>query len=76
MKSHAQKPGQFSVVVQVFYCAFFLPLILASCSAVSAQMKPGDVRKAYGEQRASIMESLLQTLYPSAVVQWDPYFTV
>jgi hypothetical protein len=76
MKSHAQKPGQFSVVVQVFYCAFFLPLILASCSAVSAQMKPGDVRKAYGEQRASIMESLLQTLYPGAVVQWDPYFTV
>ncbi len=39
-------------------------------------MKPGDRRKAYGEMRASVMESLLQTLYPGAVVQWDPALTV
>lgn len=76
MKSCVQMPRRFNVTVRVCCCAFFLALMLASLSTVSAQMKPGDIRKAYGEPRASIMESLLQTLYPGSVVQWDPYFMV
>lgn len=39
-------------------------------------MKPGDVRKAYGEPRASVIESVLTTLYPGAEVVWDPSLTV
>lgn len=51
-------------------------VLLISYEIGVAQMKPGDRRKAYGEMRASVMESLLQTLYPGAVVQWDPALTV
>lgn len=39
-------------------------------------MNPGDHRKAYGEPRASVMESLLTTVYPGAQVQWDPNLMV
>ncbi|MGA3195029.1 MAG: hypothetical protein ABSD39_08480 [Terriglobales bacterium] len=52
---------------------FLLFTLAATCCA---QMKPGDRRKAYGEARASVIESLLTTLYPGAVVQWDPALTV
>lgn len=41
-----------------------------------AQMKLGDVKKAYGEPRPSVMESLLTTLYPGAEVIWDPSLMV
>lgn len=37
----------------------------------SAQMKPGDRRKSYGETRASVIESLLATLYPGSELDWD-----
>jgi len=37
----------------------------------SAQMKPGDRRKSYGEPRASVIESLLATLYPGSEIDWD-----
>jgi hypothetical protein len=54
--------------------AFSLLLIVSSTSF--AQMKPGDRRKAYGEARASVIESVLTTLYPGAEVQWDPQLMV
>jgi len=51
--------------------------VLLTASGISrAQMKPGDVRKAYGEVRASLIESVLTTVYPGARVQWDPQLTV
>jgi hypothetical protein len=34
-------------------------------------MKPGDRRKAYGEARASVIESLLAILYPGSKLDWD-----
>jgi hypothetical protein len=49
-----------------------LALLLTVAETSFAQMKPGDVRKAYGEARASVMESLLTTVYPCAEVVWDP----
>jgi hypothetical protein len=54
----------------------FLAWLLIVAGTAVGQMKPGDVRKAYGEARASVMESLLTTIYPGAQVQWDPYLTV
>jgi hypothetical protein len=39
-------------------------------------MKPGDRRKAYGEARASVVESLLQTLYPGAQVLSEPFLAL
>lgn len=51
-------------------------LSLTVVGASFAQMKPGDVKKAYGEPRASVMESLLTTLYPGAEVTWDPSLMV
>jgi len=51
-------------------------VLLILAGTAFAQMKPGDVRKAYGEARASVMESLLTTIYPGAQVQWDPQLTV
>jgi hypothetical protein len=39
-------------------------------------MKPGDRRKAYGEARAGIIESVLPILYPGAQVQWEPQLMV
>ncbi len=53
-----------------------LASLLIVAGTAFAQMKPGDVRKAYGETRASVMESLLTTIYPGAQVQWDPQLTV
>lgn len=50
--------------------------VLIVAGTAIGQMKPGDVRKAYGEARASVMESLLTTIYPGAHVQWNPYLTV
>jgi hypothetical protein len=50
-----------------------LALLLTIAETSFAQMKPGDVRKAYGEARASVMESLLTTVYPGAEVVWDPH---
>jgi hypothetical protein len=47
---------------------FGLMLIL---STTFAQMKPGDRRKAFGEARASVIESLLGILYPGAQLDWD-----
>lgn len=49
---------------------FALSWVMA-CPCIG-QMHPGDRRKAYGEVRALVMESLLTTLYPGAQVQWDP----
>jgi len=49
-------------------------LVLAGMAL--AQMKPGDFRKAYGEARAGVIESVLTTLYPGAQVRWDPYLAV
>jgi len=51
-------------------------MLLIVSAIACAQMHPGDRRKAYGNERASIIESLLTTLYPRAVVQWDPDLTV
>jgi hypothetical protein len=59
-----EAPVRFSRVV--------LALLLTVAGISFAQMKPGDRRKAYGEPRASVMESLLTTLYPGAGVLWDP----
>jgi hypothetical protein len=53
-----------------------LAVLLMLAVASSAQMKPGDRRKAYGDDRASVAESVLTTLYPGAEVQWDPALTV
>jgi hypothetical protein len=61
-------------LVQVFRVVPVWVLIVAGTAI--GQMKPGDVRKAYGEPRATVMESLLTTIYPGAHVQWDPYLTV
>jgi hypothetical protein len=55
---------------------FILVLLLLAAEISFAQMKPGDRRKAYGEVRASVVESVLTTLYPGAAVQWDPALTV
>jgi hypothetical protein len=49
-------------------------LVLAGTSV--GQMKRGDRRKAYGEARASVIESLLTTIYPGADVLWDPALMV
>jgi len=49
-----------------------LALLLLALATSAAQMKPGDRRKAYGEARASVIESLLATVYPGADVVWDP----
>jgi hypothetical protein len=54
---------------------FSFLIIVLSLNAVAtgfAQMKPGDRRKAFGEVRASIMESILTAVYPGAKVQWEP----
>jgi|SRR5580692_6111779 len=48
----------------------FLSLLLLTPRG-SAQMKPGDRRKSYGETRASVIESLLATLYPGSELDWD-----
>jgi hypothetical protein len=54
-----------------------LVVLLLVCAGTSfAQMKPGDRREAYGEARASVIESVLTTLYPGAQVQWDPALMV
>ena len=51
-------------------------LILIVAGTTFAQMKPGDRRKAYGEARASVIESLLTTIYTGAKVLWDPALMV
>lgn len=43
--------------------AAWLPIVVGTAIG---QTKPGDVRKAYGEARASVIESLLTTIYPGA----------
>jgi hypothetical protein len=53
-----------------------LALLLIVAGTAYAQMKPGDRRKAYGEARASVMESVLTSLYPGAQVSWDPALAV
>jgi hypothetical protein len=50
-------------VSQVGVFLLFLSLLLLTPGG-SAQMKPGDRRKAFGEPRASVIESLLAALYP------------
>lgn len=55
---------------QVRAFLLFLSLLLLTPGG-SAQMKPGDRRKSYGEPRASIVESLLTTLYPGSTLDWD-----
>lgn len=55
---------------------FTLGLFLILSGVSVSQMKPGDRRNAYGEARASVIESVLKTLYPGATVEWDPYLTV
>lgn len=54
--------------------AFVLVLIVAG--TVFGQMRPGARRRAYGDTRASVIESLLTTFYPGAQVQWDPALMV
>jgi hypothetical protein len=51
-----------------------LSLVVAGISF--AQRKPGDRRRAYGEARAGIIESVLAILYPGAQVQWEPQLMV
>jgi hypothetical protein len=52
-------------------------LLLLTLTGISlAQMKPGDRRKSYGDARASVIESLLTTVYPGAQVLWDPSLSV
>lgn len=46
-------------------------LLLLLTPGGSAQMKPGDRRKAFGEARASVIESLLGILYPKSQLDWD-----
>jgi hypothetical protein len=53
-----------------------LAVLLVAGVTSSAQMKPGDRRKAYGDSRAAVAESVLTALYPGAEVQWDPALTV
>jgi len=53
------------------WCRVALAIALM-VAASFAQMKPGDRRNAYGEARAAIIESVLTTLYPGSVVEWDP----
>jgi hypothetical protein len=53
-----------------------LALSLTMALTSFAQMKAGERRQAYGEVRASIIESVLTTLYPNAHVQWEPDLTV
>src|ERR1700722_4345414 len=74
MRFHPQKRGRLSFAYRDCSIPFLILCFISSIA--SAQMKPGDVRRSYGEPRASIMESLLQTLYPGSVVQWDTYFMV
>jgi hypothetical protein len=50
--------------------------VLTVAGVSHAQMKPGDVRRAYGEARASVIESVLKTIYPDARVQWDPQLAI
>jgi len=63
-----QPPVRFLRVVPIW--------LLVVAGIAIGQTKPGDVRKSYGESRASVIESLLTTIYPGAHVQWDPYLTV
>lgn len=58
--------------VQAWSSWIALALLLALAGRTFAQMKPGDVRKSYGDARASVIESVLTTLYPGAEVIWDP----
>lgn len=50
--------------------------MLTIAGLTHAQMKPGDVRRAYGDARASVIESVLTTVYPEAQVQWDPQLAI
>lgn len=53
-----------------------LAVLLVVGATSAAQMKPGDSRKAYGNDRAAVAESVLTNLYPGAEVRWDPTLTV
>jgi hypothetical protein len=60
----------------VRFSRFLLAISLTVAGISFAQMKPGDYGKAFGEPRASVMESLLATLYPGAEVLWEPELSV
>jgi hypothetical protein len=78
MRPHLEKDGVHGKHLQthIRFSRVVMTIFLLVAGTTCAQMKPGDVRRAYGEARASVIESLLTTIYPGAEGLCDPALMV
>ncbi len=58
------------------FSSVILILVTISISAMNVAQEVKSRRQAYGVERAGEVEALLHSLYPNAVVEWDPVLAI